>query len=276
VNSTLALSQHISGPGISSAETNQKPFNIFFHQQLNTSGFSNILTEEKPVTTLNATQGLNNPLLSSNDANFEQFNHDAERNNNSKPLFVNHTAQTHNDNEEPLVDLALTLLNELNEQQEWVNHLDHELRYECPTGHFISGMKSFHKNRQEDRRWSYNCLPQPFKDEESQTCKWSRFLNDFDQKLHYSCREMEGTSYIAGFHSYHSNHHEDRRWRVKCCGDSGSCVSECRRSDWLNDYDGPLDYSIPENHVASGLESIHSNWYEDRKWRFQICKLTKC
>ena len=139
VNSTLATSQINSGPGISSAETNKKPFNIFFHQQLNTSGFSNILTEDKPVTTLNATQGLNNPLLSSNDANFEQFNHDAERNNNSKPLFVNHTAQTHNDNEEPLVDLALTLLNELNEQQEWDNHLDHELRYECPTGHFISG-----------------------------------------------------------------------------------------------------------------------------------------
>ena len=139
VNSTLATSQINSGPGISSAETNKKPFNIFFHQQLNTSGFSNILTEDKPVTTLNATQGLNNPLLSSNDANFEQFNHDSERNNNSKPLFVNHTAQTHNDNEEPLVDLALTLLNELNEQQEWVNHLDHELRYECPTGHFISG-----------------------------------------------------------------------------------------------------------------------------------------
>ncbi|RUS82391.1 hypothetical protein EGW08_009850 [Elysia chlorotica] len=35
-----------------------------------------------------------------------------------------------------------------------------------------------------------------------------------------------------------------------------------------NDWDQPLDFSCPEGQLISYVNSYHSNYYEDRRWRF--------
>ena len=45
-------------------------------------------------------------------------------------------------------------------------------------------------------------------------CKYSDYVNDFDQKFKFQC---PGKKVLVGTESYHSNKQEDRRFRFECC-----------------------------------------------------------
>lgn len=47
-----------------------------------------------------------------------------------------------------------------------------------------------------------------------QNCAWSGYVNGWDGAMNYKC---PNDGFIAGSQSYHSNHHEDRRWKFYCC-----------------------------------------------------------
>ena len=42
---------------------------------------------------------------------------------------------------------------------------------------------------------------------------------------------------------------------------------------YINDFDQPMAYNCPLNQYVSGMESIHSNHYEDRRWKLYCCSL---
>ncbi|KAJ8308261.1 hypothetical protein KUTeg_013135 [Tegillarca granosa] len=82
------------------------------------------------------------------------------------------------------------------------------------------------------------------------------YLNRFDPILSFNCQSNE---VISGMFSIHSNRHEDRRFKVKCCKVTGRTLKYCYQTPFVNNYDGYLDYFVWPNHYLHGLASQHNN-----------------
>jgi len=105
------------------------------------------------------------------------------------------------------------------------NNWDETLRWWCPNNRPISRIQSEHSSWYGDRRFDYRCEAHPLLSGVSPTCRWTPdYINNHGDSMFYSCG---GASYVSGFKSIHSNWYEDRRWRVKCCSGSGTCLTEC-------------------------------------------------
>lgn len=92
----------------------------------------------------------------------------------------------------------------------WINPHDNRVIFQCPKGEHISRIKSQHQNYYEDRQWDFECT----KGYVGGECKWQDYANNFDKDLDWQCPD---NGLVTGFDSYHSNHHEDRRWKFRCC-----------------------------------------------------------
>jgi len=155
----------------------------------------------------------------------------------------------------------------------WHNNWDGRLSFVCPRKNNIYGaikrMESYHDNRKEDRRWHFECS---YEVQKAGHCAWTGWLNDWDDELHYKC-PLSG--YIAGFYSYHDNRKEDRRWRWFCCT-TVQGLEDCKWTNNINAWDGPMNYNVPSTRVINGLYSYHSNRKEDRQWKAYECRLKNC
>jgi len=187
----------------------------------------------------------------------------------AKPL--NETVDADSSNNE-------TLSKSSNITGRWHNWWDGNLRFECPNDQYISRIRSEHDNYREDRRFHYYCEEQPhLSGVISTTCGWTTgYINDFDDPMFYTCNTVGGAAYVTGFESYHNNRMEDRRWNVKCCSGSGTCFTQCRVTGYINDWDRPMDYTVPDGYVITTVKSEHDNRKEDRRWQLQICRLVQC
>lgn len=99
---------------------------------------------------------------------------------------------------------------------------------------------------------------------------WS---NGWDGQLTFICPH-KGDNYqaIKRIVSEHNNHHEDRRWHFEC-GDvpkNGKCNWN---GQWLNGFDGDLNYVLPGNGYLIGVHSYHNSHHEDRRWKFAYCEM---
>lgn len=81
-------------------------------------------------------------------------------------------------------------------------------------------------------------------------------MNNFDQPMFFMCGK---DSYIAGVDSYHSNKHEDRRWRFTCCSVPGHKTASCRVTGYVNEFDRPMNFQAGPGEVITGVFSYHSN-----------------
>ena len=48
---------------------------------------------------------------------------------------------------------------------------------------------------------------------------------------------------------------------------------ECEWSEYLNDYDDPIDAYCSPGYVLTGLHSVHKDKHEDRLWKMKCCKV---
>ncbi|KAK7475350.1 hypothetical protein BaRGS_00033426, partial [Batillaria attramentaria] len=95
----------------------------------------------------------------------------------------------------------------------YVNEYDAVVNYKCPGTSAIKGWYSVHYNRREDRRYKFMCCDIQGLGETN--CAWSSYKNSWDGPMDFSYCPSE--KYINGAYSYHSNHHEDRRWQFYVC-----------------------------------------------------------
>ncbi|XP_075712005.1 hemagglutinin/amebocyte aggregation factor-like [Rhinoderma darwinii] len=94
----------------------------------------------------------------------------------------------------------------------YINNFDEEFTYVCPFGTVLSGMASYHQNIEEDRRWRYLCCQG--ETTVQQNCRWSGYVNDFDNYLRW---DAPSNYHLVGVQSYHDNSREDRRWNYYSC-----------------------------------------------------------
>ncbi|XP_055793758.1 hemagglutinin/amebocyte aggregation factor-like isoform X2 [Salvelinus fontinalis] len=147
----------------------------------------------------------------------------------------------------------------------WENRYDQPLHFNCPSRKSISHINSQHVNYYEDRVWDFECKDTFVSEPE---CHWSPYVNDFDQEFSFKC---PNNYVLTGVNSYHSNYHEDRRWKFYCCRVNSYCNQNCQWTSYVNYFDEVISWQVPGLNYLVGAGSYHSNYYEDRRWRYQYC-----
>ncbi|XP_041376727.1 dermatopontin-like [Gigantopelta aegis] len=95
----------------------------------------------------------------------------------------------------------------------YVNGFDDPLLFQCANNGVITGIGSYHSNPTEDRRFKFRCCSIPGKT--LKNCRFSTsYHNTFDNDLNYY---IPSNKVLKGAFSYHSNRHEDRRWKFEVC-----------------------------------------------------------
>ncbi|XP_078509598.1 hemagglutinin/amebocyte aggregation factor-like [Lissotriton helveticus] len=147
----------------------------------------------------------------------------------------------------------------------WANRYDWPLTFTCPGQDSINSIISQHHDGYEDRVWDFTCK-NTFS--ESPSCYWSPYVNYFDEAFTYTC---PWGSVISGFHSYHHDKYEDRRWKIYCCSQNSNKIFDCKWTNYVNDFDAYFHWQVPYGRYLVGVSSYHDNNKEDRRWKFQHC-----
>jgi len=150
----------------------------------------------------------------------------------------------------------------------WVNDMnsyDGVLSFSCNPKEAISGFRSTHDNRREDRRWDIQCCT--VSNVMLVSMGFTGYLNNWDGVLDFTCDDDE---VLVGVYSVHDNGREDRRWKAKCAQltNSAGFNIDSRWTDWENRWDADLEVDAGVNGMITGIYSVHDNGKEDRRWKF--------
>lgn len=100
----------------------------------------------------------------------------------------------------------------------------------------------------------------------------SGLRNSYDNWMHF---EPGQNTVITGWHSHHSNNHEDRQY-LFYSAPTGPHGMTCAPGSWthyMNGMDGLLDFSCPHNQAMNSVFSYHDNRHEDRMFKFRCCDI---
>ncbi|GFO48454.1 hemagglutinin/amebocyte aggregation factor [Plakobranchus ocellatus] len=97
----------------------------------------------------------------------------------------------------------------------------------------------------------------------------SAWMTDWDQHFTFSCPDNEMLKTIE---SIHDNGKEDRVFNFGCTPvPFGASLSGCEWSGYANDYDKLLEFQCHNDAVITGIDSVHDNGKEDRRYKFRCC-----
>ena len=142
---------------------------------------------------------------------------------------------------------------------------------------FVNGMSSSHENWYEDRLFKWRYCRQSDGSVPAFTTKIVLTTTGYDESWTRSCEnENNGHSAIIGGTSTHDNTYEDRIWTFECGNLDTSLFSltDCYWSGSLNSYDNTFSYDCANNGVVRAIHSKHDNYYEDRIWEFECCRIS--
>jgi hypothetical protein len=153
----------------------------------------------------------------------------------------------------------------------YLNNWDGNLDFTCADDEVLIGVYSVHDNRREDRRWKARCAQLRPMGDFVISYSLSNWENFWDNALEFDA----GTDgMITGLYSVHDNKREDRRWKFMYGSATGVDCHEQSWTGWKNSWDGGLSYTCPSNQVLHGIQSYHDNRREDRRWKFQCCRVS--
>ncbi|XP_028411919.1 hemagglutinin/amebocyte aggregation factor-like [Dendronephthya gigantea] len=161
-----------------------------------------------------------------------------------------------------ILAFCLLLVNAMNIMA-WTR-FDAPWSFQCGRRASISHISSFHSNHHEDRSWIFHCRRNA---KITNRCGWTGFVNWFDRQILFQCPN----GVITGVRSYHSNHHEDRRFRFRCCR-TRRHNRDCTWTPFQNYWDGKMNFNVARYKFLVGVQSIHDNRREDRRWKFLVCR----
>merc|ERR1712199_26470 len=144
----------------------------------------------------------------------------------------------------------------------WINNWDGNMHYSVGGTYFFAGLHSVHNNGREDRLFKPLLNQWPAVQSHA---PWSGWINNMDHSFTYSCPHNKA---ITGLISYHNNHYEDRRWRIRCAAFHGVTIHKRGWPGWQTNWDQAWSLSCGHSPLV-GLSSYHHNGAEDRRWRIQ-------
>ena len=97
-----------------------------------------------------------------------------------------------------------------------------------------------------------------------------KYLNELDKPVKKDCNKGEG---IYKIQSEFRGYYNDRRWNFECrkVVQNNAQVTCTQTKSYVNDFNGPIEFSCGENQYIAGVESYHDNSKEDRRWKFTCC-----
>ncbi|OWF37968.1 Hemagglutinin/amebocyte aggregation factor [Mizuhopecten yessoensis] len=95
----------------------------------------------------------------------------------------------------------------------YVNDFDQTFDFECPGDGFINGIRSFHNNYYEDRKWAFKCCE--MQDRVRRNCRNTGFVNSYGGDLSYTTAHAYQN--FHGWTSIHNNYYEDRIFDFQVC-----------------------------------------------------------
>jgi len=144
----------------------------------------------------------------------------------------------------------------------WINGWDAHMNWSVGGNQVFAGLQSVHNNGREDRL--FKPLLNQWGAHQANT-HWSGWVNNWDAYFAYSCPHNMA---IVGMISYHSNHYEDRRWRIRCARYHHINIAKGGWPGWQTNWDQHFHLSCGHRPLV-GLSSYHHNGAEDRRWRIQ-------
>ncbi|XP_067659099.1 uncharacterized protein [Haliotis asinina] len=150
----------------------------------------------------------------------------------------------------------------------WMTRLGAPFRVICPSGNSLVALSSVHSSWAEDRIWDFRCA----QTDTTEECEWNTDVNEFDEPMLFQCAD---NGVVRGITSYFNPLNRDRRFSFLCCKVRDSFLTSCSFTDFLNDYDGALNYIAPADQVIKGFFSLHDNEREDRIWRVEVCEVQR-
>ena len=135
---------------------------------------------------------------------------------------------------------------------QYCNQYDKYHSFRCPSGQAVYRVRGYHNNGKEDRIYCWYCQSQ---NGSYSSCYNTGYINYFDQPVYFSCKV---NYFLAGVRSYHDNKREDRRFDFTCCSINKRCITDCHDSNWVNSYDGYMNFYAP-GRVIVGAYSRHDN-----------------
>ncbi|XP_078474133.1 hemagglutinin/amebocyte aggregation factor-like [Lampetra fluviatilis] len=93
-----------------------------------------------------------------------------------------------------------------------------------------------------------------------------RFVNSYDEPIDFSCPDHQSIYLI---YSIENRYFKDRLWDFYCkpTFDTSHPISP-QKGNYVNDFDGEVNFTCPVNSVVTAIGSYHDNWAEDRRWKF--------
>lgn len=154
--------------------------------------------------------------------------------------------------------------------------------FQCDIGAHITFLKSKHWNNKEDRRWAIECTNAGFV---TGHCKWSDYTNagenwDARGNAHLSdtghCKIDGEWGILTGLKGHWvSTAGGDRRWKLRCCS-TNTMMEQCHWTNWLNDWDDPMEKEIKFGKVIRSVDSNYHTTHHDRRYRLQVCDVLDC
>ncbi|XP_063397302.1 hemagglutinin/amebocyte aggregation factor-like [Mytilus trossulus] len=96
------------------------------------------------------------------------------------------------------------------------------------------------------------------------------WVNDYDGDMYFECPRGKAISYL---YSTHHNRHEDRKWALECRSTGSESHSCYKTPHYVNDWDEFFSFECNNSGFICGMDSIHDNRREDRRFRFQCCSI---
>jgi len=97
------------------------------------------------------------------------------------------------------------------------------------------------------------------------------YENNWDQGLKF---EAGANRMITGMHSVHNNWHNDRRFGFYTKAAKGFYCNPEGWTSYVNEFDKKFTFECPNDKLISGIYSVHDNYYDDRRFKFQCCRLS--
>jgi len=148
---------------------------------------------------------------------------------------------------------------------------DYPMNFKCPTNHAISAIESRYDWRTNDRSWRFWCCE--LKGRTYDEVRLTGDLNSYGGPMDFKCSSSE---VLVGLKSRHNNQYEDRIWQARCATlvtpGQVSVIGEHTLTEYLNYWDGLLVHR-KIGYVITGLASVHSNWYQDRRFKIYYARL---
>ena len=98
----------------------------------------------------------------------------------------------------------------------------------------------------------------------------TQWQNEYDDELRVECSDKQGLYRVA---SQYDGTRRDRQWQWDCREVTKATFTNCFWTDgWENWFDRSFFFQCPVNNILTGVNSIHHDAYEDRRWSFRCCQ----